>query len=653
MRDLQRRQQGAGNKTLPEATALTKNLRTPQANLAKIKLLVCLIAILLILLNIFGSSRCRHNNWKLRIPLWAAYTLSSYLIAYTLGLITEASFRNEMLPVWAIFLMIFFGSSDSYSVHSLEDCERWKNYGWQYVIKFTGVIILLFMYGITSWMISVLFILGLTVPLKFSNRAASLLSASGYGRQMTTKLIADYMSSEHQSSKGDLDPCQMRGYNYVVKVGKTSSTPLKKLKEREAAAQWDAPNYRESLKITDRVVTIEKVWKCDGWLLRSDGGDKDSKLKDICLSFSLYKLLCLRFGGHSLPKQAHEKLWKLIQHLYAGGKGYERAFRVVELELSFLFDSFYTKYPIIFMPTGWTIKVIELLLMVTGSLLTIGLCFQYNSNRHKDELQLATRGGWSIDVLVTALILIVFTCGELVQFFFMAISEWAKVSLLCNYVQNPSWHKNKRIEKVIGLICRTQLLKPWERKLRQYSLLESYDYNPPRWLYNSFTVMFIDLIRDGQKHSAPANLSSEVKKAVVRSLMSNPETLKNGEASLRRNNVADKFAWACRLEMQTQVIIVWHIATSIFEHSVPISYLISDPDYLTATSLSKYLAYLVTFYSNLLPDHPHNSEYAFNEIIIETRCLLKACKTREERIRTLNRISNTMDNNGRVIMQGA
>ncbi|KAI6702763.1 hypothetical protein NL676_011899 [Syzygium grande] len=117
--------------------------------------------------------------------------------------------------------------------------------------------------------------------------------------------------------------------------------------------------------------------------------------------------------------------------------------------------------------------------------------------------------------------------------------------------------------------------------------------------------------------------------------------------------MADKFAWACRLETQTQVIIVWHIATSIFEHSVPISYLISDPDYLTAISLSKYLAYLVAFCPNLLPDHPYDLEYAFNEIIIETRRLLKGCKTREERIRALNRISNTMYNNGRVIMQGA
>ncbi|XP_030471313.1 uncharacterized protein LOC115689428 [Syzygium oleosum] len=639
MRDLQRRQLGAGNKTLLEATAVMKNLRTPKANLAKIELLVCLTAILLILLNIFGSSRCRCNDRKLRMLLWAAYTLSSYLIAYTL--------------VWAIFLMIFFGSSDSYSVHSLEDCERWKNYGWQYLIKFTGVIILLFIYGITLWMISVLFILGLTVPLKVSNRAVSLLIASGYGRQKNTKLIADYMSSEHQSSNGDFDPSQMRGYNYVVKVGKTSSTSLKKLKERETAAQGEPPNYRESLEITDRVVTIEKVWKCQGWLLRSGGGDEDSKLKDICLSFSLYKLLCLRFSGHSLPKQAHEKLWKLIQHLYDEGNGYERAFRVVELELSFLFDSFYTKYPIIFLPTGWKLKVLELLLLVIGSLLTIGLCFKYNSNRHGDELQLATPGGLSIDVLVTALILIVFTCGELVQFFFMAFSEWAKVSLLCTYVQTPSWQEeNKWKEKLIGRMCRTQLLNPWERKLRQYSLLESYDYTPRKWLYNPFTVMFIDLIRDGQKQSEPTELSSEVKKAVFHSLMSNPEALKNGEASLRRNEVDGKLSWACRLETQTQVIIVWHIATSIFEHKVPVADPISYSNFLVATSLSKYLAYLITFCPKLLPDHPYDSEYAFNKIIIETRGLLKGRKTTEERIQKLNRIGKTMDNNGRVIIQG-
>ncbi|KAI6703139.1 hypothetical protein NL676_012275 [Syzygium grande] len=284
------------------------------------------------------------------------------------------------------------------------------------------------------------------------------------------------------------------GYNYVV-TGEGKRFPfLQWLIEGEAAAQWEVPNYRKSLKITDSVVTIEKEWKCQGWLLRStiekewkcqgwllrsDGGDKDSKLKDICVSFSLYKLLCLRFSGYSLPKKAHEKVWELIQHLYADGNGYERAFRVVELELSFLFDLLYTNYPIVFQSK---IRVMELLLLVIDSLL-----------------------------------------------FFMATSDRAKVSLLCKYVRTDSWHDNKWMEKLIGLLCQTQLLQPWERKLRHYSLLESYDYTPLRWLYNRFTATFIDQTRDGKKESKPAELSSEVKQAIFRSLMSNPWVLENGK----------------------------------------------------------------------------------------------------------------------------
>ncbi|KAK3434038.1 hypothetical protein EUGRSUZ_D01493 [Eucalyptus grandis] len=630
-----------------------KNLRTQKANLAKIEVLTCVTAFLLMLITIFGSYRRRRNSRKLRILLWAIYTLSSYLIIYTLGLMTEASFRNKLLPVWAIFLMIFFGSSDSYSVHSLEDCERWKNYVWQYVIKITGVSFLLVMSGITLPMISFLILCSL-VPLKVIRRAASLKIASGYGRQTITKSIADYMSSEYQSSEGDLDPSQMRGYKYVVKVEKTCPTSLQKFKKREAAARWEAPNYRKPLEITDRVVTIERVWKCRGWLLRSEGGDKDSKLKDICLSFSLYKLLRLTFSGYSLNKQAHEKAWKLVQHLYAEGSGYERAFRVVELELSFLYDSFYTKYLTIFQPLGWRIRIIELLLLVIGVPVTIGLCFPwYESNRPQDEVQLATTGGLSIDFLVTVLILLIFVCVELVQCFFMAISDWMKVILLCKYVRTNSWQESKLWEKLIGLICRTELLKPWERKLQQYSLLESYAYTPPRWLYNVFTDLFMDPIRDGQKQIEPAKLSPDVKKAVFRSLMSNSGALQNGEASLIRNEMEHKLSWACKLETQTQVIFVWHIATTIFEREAPILDPTSDSNFRVATNLSKYLAYLVAFYPKLLPDHSYDSEYAFDGIIIEARHLLNGCKTIEERIRKLNRIGKTTDDTSKVMIQGA
>ncbi|KAF8010263.1 hypothetical protein BT93_J1027 [Corymbia citriodora subsp. variegata] len=167
----------------------------------------------------------------------------------------------------------------------------------------------------------------------------------------------------------------------------------------------------EQASVDTKTELFLKMWACQGWLLSSSGGDEDCKLKDICLSFSLYKLLALRFCSYSLPKEAHKKLWKFIRNgLLAEENGYERAFRVIELELSFLFDSFYTKYPIIFQSGCWKLKLMEISLLFIGSL------------------------------------------------------------------------GNKRIRKLIGLICRTQILKPWERKLRQYSLLESHGYTPTELL---------------------------------------------------------------------------------------------------------------------------------------------------------------------------
>ncbi|XP_048131587.1 uncharacterized protein LOC115730875 [Rhodamnia argentea] len=641
MRNLQSSQLTVGvlNNTLTEATALMKKLDTPKASLAKIELLVFLAALLLTCLTIWGSSRRRHIHPVLNNVLWAAYTLSSYLITYTIGLMTESSFRNDLFPVWAVFLLIFFSSSDSFSAYSLEDNEQWKNYAWQYLITNFALATLLVVYASPSPMFTGVVYLLMIVQVKVSERATSLRMASGYGLQSTTKLIADYMSSEHllpnepdpnQSDPNMTNP--MRGYKYVV-IGEEERrlgwNPYK-WREEQAQARVEELTRRKPLEITDEVITVEKVWACKGSLLSSTGGDQDGKLKDICLSFSLYKLLSLRFGGYSLPKEAHEKTWKLIQHgLLANENGLERAFRVVELELSFLFDLFYTNYPVIFYPGRRKRKLMVFYFLVIGSLSIILFCFTWHYlKKPLDVVQLATPGGLNIDILVTTVSLVVFLCLEFAQLHFMNISDWAKVSLLCQYVRETSWHGNERIEKKIGRICRKSR-EPWERKLGQYSLLKSHGYAPSWWLSNGFTATYIDPPRDGQQQSEPIELSSVVKKAVLDSLILNHEELKNGKASLTQNNGV-QLLWACGLKTQTRVIFAWHIATSICEHEVDIPTSIGEDEekiarsnFVIATNLSKYLAYLAAFSPKLLPDHPFDAECAFNQIIFDTRDLLK------------------------------
>jgi hypothetical protein len=195
---------------------------------------------------------------------------------------------------------------------------------------------------------------------------------------------------------------------------------------------------------------------------------------------------------------------------------------------------------------------------------------------------------------------------ELVQYFVLSFSDWAKVQWLCWYVKKRSWQTNKFIEKIKQIVCHRKWLKPWGRNLGQYSLLESYNYNPSRLLCNRCITSFVNKPRNGQTESNRIKLPLEVKKTIIVSLRTlNGQRLKNGEVSLQRNGdelspqqnqIWDEPSWACRLETQTHVIMVWHIATSLCEKECKQDNLVmKSTPFIVANALSKYCAYLVAF----------------------------------------------------------
>ncbi|KAL3742771.1 hypothetical protein ACJRO7_018138 [Eucalyptus globulus] len=540
MRNLQSSQMGAVNET----TGITKKLHILAVSLAKIELFVCLTALLLILGTFFGLLRHWYTNRMLKIALLALYTIPSLANAWSLG---------------------------HFSDYNLEDNGQQINYSWEHLLRnisLAKMLIFSVRNSKVSWAITpnfrvisgnmlVLHTLFLIVKLKDNEKTKSVMTASRNDVQRTIKLISQYISSEHQSSDPrNLDPIQMRGYNYVVRGEET---------------RWVNGS---PLKMTDEIITVDRVRACQGPLLSSRGGDEYCKLKDICLSFC----------SHSLSKEAHKKLWKLIRNgLVAEENGYTQECRVIELELSFMFDSFYTKYPIIFQSGHWKQKLMEISLI---SLMTILPCF------------LSYKSG--VGLLLTLVILTACTCVELLEFFLMAISQRARVSLLCKYVRTRSWQGNKRIEKTIGLICRTQLLKPWERKLRQ----------------TCFSSHMVTALRGG--YAFPPELVISI-------------------ASGRVKNKA----------LQPNFIIVWHIVTTICEHEVQIS----DSNFLVVTTLSKYLAYSVAFCPKLLFDCPDDTEYVFDQTVLQSRDLLEGCKTGEERILKLKGIGSVTNLGARLGQQ--
>ncbi|KAG6502775.1 hypothetical protein ZIOFF_035063 [Zingiber officinale] len=125
------------------------------------------------------------------------------------------------------------------------------------------------------------------------------LADQSYRHGQNSRLVADYMSYEHELSSSEKpDPITTRGYKYLVY---DEAKPENKLQPAPS-------DYLIELRVANekRLITLEKVWQCQGSLLTT--GDPDSRLKDLCLSFVLHKLIRRKFDDlQPLPKPDHEK----------------------------------------------------------------------------------------------------------------------------------------------------------------------------------------------------------------------------------------------------------------------------------------------------------------------------------------------------------
>ncbi|KAF8030799.1 hypothetical protein BT93_D0095 [Corymbia citriodora subsp. variegata] len=606
-------------------------------HMIKIEVLLAITAAFLVFLGVSGSFRRRCGNGAFAKVGFAVYSLMPAVIAYSLGLLQNAPFCAIELPILATYLVVALRNMDSYTAHNMEDIERWKSFNVDSAAKLILASWMILKYAILAGPIVGILLVALFI--KVDRRGQALKLASNSVMQKNYRFIADYMSTEHLlGDSSDEDPATMRGYRYLVRVADEAKVHslCSMAKWRQKEALWldgDAPHYRQSLEVTDEVITVEKVWNCKGRLLSARGGDPDGRLKDLCLSFSLFKFICLRFAGYSLPGEAHKKLRHLIQRLLSEENGYERIFRVIESELAFLFDLFYTKYPVNVHLRRSVYRMLLLPIAVAIPLILLYLAIL-------DDLVMMP----AITVFFMTSILVV----ELTQFGIMIFSEWAKVKYICPYVRSEWWQRNRFAGKLIEILCRVWLVKPWGRQLRQYSLLKSYSYSPSKWIYNGLTAGYLDQNRNGQKQLDPINLSKEVKMAISWSL---GKYLEKGQASLRRSDLSDELSWACNLETNTHVIMVWHIATTFCEHEVPSAQLSEEQrdNFGTATKLSQYLAYLVVFALRLLPGHPCRTEYMFDRAVDEARGLFGGSfVSMEEQIQKLKKLVNGAADKGRI-----
>uniref|UniRef100_A0A0D9XXJ6 DUF4220 domain-containing protein n=1 Tax=Leersia perrieri TaxID=77586 RepID=A0A0D9XXJ6_9ORYZ len=572
--------------------ATTAWAASPVGLLIRVEVLVTASCALLATLVFLGSGRRTSRSAAFRFVVWLALMLSYPAVSYTIGLMQSGSFRNDMVVVWACFLL---GCADGIAACSVDGSDQQARTMISQATQVLYVMLLLLSYlgSLKPQLKMILSLLWLLNVAKLGLRLWSLLAA-GRDRVLTADnwLISKYMAHEKVTD----------GLHRYVLTGDHG---------KNVQYQYNGDGEYK-LQISDNeIVTVEKAWEKnehdDGNQLSNDG-----KLKDLLLSFALFKLLRQRLRGKQPP--LHEppgdiKALVFVRRGLAGGDecdDYERIFRVIEVELGFLYDFYYARYP---SPKQTLIP--ETAMFLAAAMLSISALFStallhhHSPGRGKASIDFTTT---SLDIWLARLVITLFLVLEISQYLSLVLSDWHRVKMLCRYIRHrPWWHRRRRpiLETVIWLTCRATLTRSyWSNSVGQYSLLHACLHNHTTWL--PAVHRWITTSAAVTRRSLPVAVRRQIHRLLRSEWLSN---IKYGDRILQKYNLLQQFDWSTsRYEFGAMgSILIWHIATAICD--VELSKLSSPAEIAecreAATVLSNYCAYLLLQAPELVTDEVH------------------------------------------------
>lgn len=618
--------------------------------------LTTLLLVLRFLLDFLGPW---HRTWSFMLFLVPSFEALNYsMVHYTMGLMQLSSEKvNSYFQVWAVLLTTL-----QYSVKTGRPYNRSR--------QIPLLDLMASFWAANLLRLRTFSLLRTPLWLIWSLNAARIISyfASSNKQeainQESLRLTADYMSYEHGISSSSsqhsaaADPSSsgkgftMDSYKYMV-LGENQVLrdiiqeninclpAVQQTHQQEHAQRRKKQKHRIRLDpaVHQKLITLDKIWNVDsgesGLLGVEATADPSNRLKDVCLSFALYKLLRRRFYDlplHEarLPRQG-VKIRRLVFDYIL--RDAERAFRVVGTQLSFLQDLFYSKHAATFADGFPAMNLaLSLLLVVTTGYIA------YPVRHIPERMDKADRNRITHGVLITRIIVALIVGKELAEIYMYIFSQWTKVLMLSSYAKHRCL-RHPLMESVMRVMLFFMTRDRWDEKICQHNILIS----TRAVKLGRFTCYIWSKFPKGIKMEA---CTKEAIFQSIRRLEKNPERLDSYFTNAfggPNQRIHGQLLWAVDdLEADTHRILVWHIATCLCEIDLvsdkaavafrpgimcpvpfvkrPIMGSNKQPDssstgigsveaampmwwehYRTAASLSNYCAYLVM--QKLLPDN--------------------------------------------------
>lgn len=639
---------------LPEATAYING------KLVTLNVVVVGTSIYAGILVGIGLYRPRYRNHHafVRLLIYGANTLFLPIISYLLSLdasmdsvlrpdpgflqltsyYIERSLLTELLLIWACLIQLLqtVGISNAATV-AADDREAGRNTGlpvapllqtiWAAYVVLSQTYLSFHFYADVSELV----LLG-AFALMFARLVlkcfAFLMAQRSLALRLNPRLIVGYikqlLQEEDSQSHGQPPQLIVMGEEREQVDEQPHGFYLKRLMMMmpRPSSQQEA-----SMNKDNHLVTIDKIWQLE---------ELEETSKDLCLSFALFKMLRCRFAGYTADEtgyaRAHDFIWQLLR-----STSHDRLLGVITNELSFLHDFYFSSVPISYSKRCLPILSLLISLFTICYCLLVGIRVTYrysypdpgtDPDEYWSQLVIerdcrnGTTGGDSssssdfvfagsslYDLVPLFALLALVMLAEVREVASCICCNWGKVALICRQLCS-----NKQLLMLYPAVLRFRcnLLNPLEDKMRQCSII--LPFYSRKHIITALHHLLIG------KFTKNVKVPAAVKAAIVNALGSNNGQLSNGVGFLLQlqDHGGREFLWACIDGKATSdVILAWHIATSILEMKLVQGQQnanSSDNQIIAATHLSRYLAYVVKCWPELLPDDDKWSKRLYDDV---------------------------------------
>ncbi|KAF8011086.1 hypothetical protein BT93_J1642 [Corymbia citriodora subsp. variegata] len=521
----------------------------------ELRLLVLLSLFLQLTLASQGSRRKSiYKNW-IQVVVWTTYLLADSIATLTLGVLshrlatieeTKGTIdpKSRITAFWAPFLLLHLGGPDTVTAYALADNELWPRQLARLCVQLgvAGYIYSMALSESTLWMLAEgMILVGL---IKYAERSLCLFLASR--DQLRNSMLP-------RPEVGPIYPRKMEQFT---------------LKKEEG--------YRVG---ADEIIQIPGPED----LSVSSGRDP------LVQAHKLFKIFKLFFVGLTVNSVDLE----VSRRMFMGGDmGSAQAFKIVEIELGFMYDLLFTKAPLLNLAWGIVRWVISL--SVPGAILV------FFSLQDKKDYP-------TVDICITFLLMSVVILLEIYSLLLAISSDW-----------NSHWRLQRPGRSSISSANALLQFSPsrrWSNSVAQFHLLRS-SIRRGKSIFRHPRLAKLHVLVEKNFYISYQNFDRRIKGLIFDRMTEMVGSLEqtvglNGglvslklEASrLLKYANCDHLRWSLDDMEFDQSILIWHIATELCyykerggEHSDE-----DDKNIKMSMLVSRYMLYLLIFYPSMLP----------------------------------------------------